>query len=92
VGVIYITGASASGTTKVFIARSTYGKGRVIAAGDSSAIDDGTCESGHHCYNGWGDPAAQNGILFSNGTEWLAAAGTQTPTPTVTTTATFIHT
>src|SRR5205085_1634931 len=38
VGVIYITGASAGGTTKVFIARSIYGKGRVIAAGDSSAI------------------------------------------------------
>ncbi len=92
VGVIYITGASASGTTGVFIARSTYGNGRVIAVGDSSAIDDGTCESGNHCYNGWGDRAAQNGILFPNGTEWLASGGTQTPTPTVTTTATSVPT
>ena len=89
VGVIYTTGSSNTGTTGVFIARSTYGAGRVIAAGDSSAIDDGTCESGNTCYNGWGDSGAQNGILYPNGTEWLASGGTgSTPTPTVTATAT----
>ena len=89
VGVIYTTGSSNTGTTGVFIARSTYGSGRVIATGDSSAIDDGTCESGHTCYNGWGDSGAQNNILYPNGTEWLASGGTSaTPTPTLTTTTT----
>lgn len=88
VGVVYTTGSSNTGTTGVFIARSTYGTGRVIAAGDSSAIDDGTCESGNTCYNGWDDSGAQNGILYPNGTEWLASSGTSgTSTPTVTTTA-----
>ena len=85
VGVVYTTGSSNTGTTGVFIARSTYGSGRVIAAGDSSAIDDGTCESGHKCYNGWGDSHAQNGILYPNGTEWLASGSTSgTPTSTAT--------
>ncbi|GAC1651278.1 MAG: hypothetical protein NVS4B12_21920 [Ktedonobacteraceae bacterium] len=94
VGVIYTTGASNTGTTGVFIARSTYGTGRVIATGDSSAIDDGTCESGHTCYNGWGDSAAQNGILYPNGTEWLASSGSAngTPTPTVTVSPTTMPT
>ena len=85
VSVIYTTGSSNTGTTGVFIARSTYGAGRVIAAGDSSAIDDGTCESGNTCYNGWGDSGAQNSILYPNGTAWLASGGTgSTPTPTPT--------
>ncbi len=87
VGVIYTTGSSNTGTTGVFIARSTYGSGRVIAAGDSSAIDDGTCESGHTCYNGWGDSGAQNAILYPNGTEWLASgSGSTSGTPTATAT------
>ena len=89
VGVIYTTGSSNTGTTGVFIARSTYGSGRVIATGDSSAIDDGTCESGNTCYNGWGDSGAQNGILYPNGTEWLASGSTSgTPTATATATST----
>ncbi|MDQ2888664.1 MAG: hydrolase, partial [Chloroflexota bacterium] len=82
VGVIYTTGSSNTGTTNVFIARSTYGSGRVIATGDSSSIDDGTCESGNTCYDGWGDPQTQNSILYPNGTEWLASGQTATPTPT----------
>ncbi len=91
-GVIYITGASNTGTTGVFFARSQYGNGRVIAMGDSSAIDDGTCESGNTCYNGWGDPQAQNAILFPNGTEWLASGNGASPTPTATQTATITAT
>jgi len=86
VGVIYTTGSSNTGTTGVFIARSAYGSGRVIATGDSSAIDDGTCESGNTCYNGWGDSGAQNSILYPNGTEWLASGSASSPTPTTTTT------
>lgn len=82
-GVIYRSGYANTGNTGVFIARSTYGNGRVIAEGDSSAIDDGTCQPGNTCYNGWNDPAGQNYTIFPNGTEWLAGgnAGSSTPTP-----------
>ncbi|HEY5005158.1 MAG TPA: hypothetical protein VII61_18495, partial [Ktedonobacteraceae bacterium] len=85
-GVIYRSGYSNTGATGAFISRSTYGSGRVIAEGDSSAIDDGTCQSGNTCYNGWNDPAGQNYTIFPNGTEWLTGggAGSSTPTPTST--------
>ncbi len=88
VGVIYTTGSSNTGTTNVFIARSAYGSGRVIATGDSSSIDDGTCEGSNKCYNGWSDPTAQDNILYPNGTEWLASGGTGSSTPTPTSTIT----
>ncbi|GCE24443.1 immune inhibitor A [Dictyobacter kobayashii] len=84
-GIIYRAGFSNTGTTGVFFAGSAYGSGRVLAMGDSSAIDDGTCSPGNTCYNGWNDPAAQDNILFPNGTEWLASSGSgpvPTPTPT----------
>lgn len=98
-GIIYRSGYSNTGTTGVFVSGSLYGQGRVLAEGDSSAIDDGTCQSGNTCYNGWNDPAGQDSILFPNGTEWLAggsATTTPTPaptnTPTSTPTATPTHT
>lgn len=94
-GIVYRSSFSNTGTTGVFISGSQYGQGRVLAEGDSSAIDDGTCSSGNTCFNGWNDPAAQDSILFPNGTEWLAGGSslaTPTPaptnTPTVTTTPT----
>ena len=90
-GVIYTSGSSNTGTSNVFFSQSLYGSGRVIAVGDSSAIDDGTCESGHKCYDGWSDPNAQNNILFPNGTEWLASGGTPaTPTATATSPTTTV--
>ena len=88
VGVIYTTGSSNTGSAGVFFARSTYGSGRVIASGDSSSIDDGTCETGNKCYPGWSDPKAQNGVLYPNGTEWLASGGASSATPAVTPVAT----
>lgn len=88
-GIIYRNSYSNTGTTGVFVSGSAYGQGRVLAEGDSSAIDDGTCSSGNTCYNGWNDPAGQDSILFPNGTEWLAGGSTtSTPTPTVTATRT----
>jgi hypothetical protein len=82
-GIIYRSGFSNTGTTGVFLSGSSYGNGRVLAIGDSSAIDDGTCSPGNTCYNGWNDPSGQNNILFPNGTEWLAGgASGPTPTPT----------
>ncbi len=88
-GIIYRNSYANTGTTGVFVSGSQYGLGRVLAQGDSSAIDDGTCSSGNTCYNGWNDPAAQDSILFPNGTEWLATgSSTATPTPAPTHTAT----
>ncbi|WP_211221294.1 immune inhibitor A [Ktedonobacter racemifer] len=87
-GIIYRNSASNTGTTGVFVAGSAYGSGRVLAQGDSSAIDDGTCASGNTCYDGWDDSAAQDAILFPNGTEWLAGGSTGNPTPTPTNTST----
>jgi len=92
VGVIYKSGSTNTGNTGVFIARSTYGSGRVIATGDSSAIDDGTCAPKNVCYVGWDDPQAQNGVLYPNGTEWLASGSGSSSTPTATPTATFTAT
>ncbi|MDQ2713926.1 MAG: hypothetical protein M3Z08_03360 [Chloroflexota bacterium] len=82
-GIIYRNSFANTGTTGVFVSGSSYGSGRVLAAGDSSAIDDGTCALGNTCYNGWNDPAGQDNILFPNGTEWLAGSSAgSTPTPT----------
>src|SRR5207237_9156463 len=90
-GVIYRNSFSNTGATGVAVARSVYGTGRIVAMGDSSAIDDGTCRSGNTCFNGWNDSNGDNDILFPNGTEWIAsggAAGTSTPTSTFTRTPT----
>lgn len=84
-GVIYRVGYSNTGNTGAFVSRSAYGSGRIVAEGDSSAIDDGTCVSGNNCFNGWNDPAGNDNILFPNATEWLAGGGsggaTNTPVP-----------
>src|SRR5207245_6135586 len=90
-GVIYRNSFSNTGTTGIEVARSIYGSGRIVAMGDSSAIDDGTCRSGNTCFDGWNDSNGDNDILFPNGTEWIAsggAAGTSTPTSTFTNTPT----
>lgn len=71
-GEIFRTGYSASGTTGAAVATSTFGQGRVMFIGDSSAIDDGTGESGNTLYNGWNDPAGTDATVMLNGTEWLA--------------------
>ncbi|MFJ9846834.1 putative Ig domain-containing protein [Kitasatospora sp. NPDC101155] len=70
-GIVYRTGYS--GTTGAFFATSSFGKGRVALWGDSSAIDDGTGESGKTLYNGWNDPAGTDAALGLNATAWLAA-------------------
>src|SRR6185437_2804409 len=72
-GEIYRPGYSASGTTGVAVATSTFGSGRVMFIGDSSAIDGGTGSSGNTLYNGWNDPAGTDDKVMLNGTEWLAS-------------------
>ncbi|GCE30575.1 hypothetical protein KDA_60590 [Dictyobacter alpinus] len=75
-GVIYRKGASAGSEHGAFVTRSAYGSGRIVAIGDSSAIDDGSCSYNKKCFDGWHDPAAQDDILILNATEWLAGSST----------------
>ena len=63
---------SSHGTTNVMVAYASFGKGRVVAIGDSSPLDDGTGDSGDTLYNGW--DAASDSKLVLNASQWLAAA------------------
>ena len=71
-GLVYRTGYS--GTTGAFFVTSTFGSGRVAAWGDSSAIDDGTGQSGNTLYDGWNDTAGTDAALALNATAWLSKA------------------
>jgi hypothetical protein len=77
-GLVWLSTANQSGSTGAFVVTSTFGKGRVAVWGDSSAIDDGTGESGKSLYKGWDDPAGTNAAIGLNTTAWLATAGTGT--------------
>jgi hypothetical protein len=74
-GLVWRTSASQSGTTGAFFTTSTFGTGKVAVWGDSSAIDDGTGQSGNNLFNGWNDPAGTDSQLALNATAWLAGAG-----------------
>ncbi|MCU0450819.1 MAG: GldG family protein [Bernardetiaceae bacterium] len=52
-------------------AYSTYGKGRVVALGDSSPADDGTGDPNDRLYPGWTE-VRSHAILIMNATLWLA--------------------
>ncbi|RZJ30535.1 MAG: T9SS type A sorting domain-containing protein [Flavobacterium sp.] len=76
-GLVYKTGASATGTTNVLFASATYQNGKVIAIGDSSIPDDGSGDSGDTLYNGYIDDAGGNHQkILMNAIIWLA-----TPNP-----------
>ncbi len=83
-GEIYRSGYSSSGSTGVAVATSTFGSGRVMFIGDSSAIDDGTGQSGNTLFNGWNDPSGTDSTVMLNGTEWLASGGSGGGTGSVT--------
>ncbi len=74
-GVVWRPGANQSGTTGAFFTTSTFGSGKVAVWGDSSAIDDGTGQSGNTLFDGWDDPAGTDAALALNATAWLAGAG-----------------
>lgn len=71
-GLLYRSTATPGGTTNATFVTSTFGSGRVAFWDDSSAIDDGTGQSGNSLYVGWGDPNANNAALGLNATQWLA--------------------
>ncbi len=71
-GLVYKgTTADVGGTNYVLVAYAKYGKGLVIAVGDSSPFDDGTGDSGDNLYDGWLEDA--NGchrIMIMNASVW----------------------
>ncbi len=68
--------SSGSGFKSAMVARAHYGKGRIVAIGDSSPTDDGTGDSGDKLYDGWDE--ASDGTLLVNATLWLAGNTTVT--------------
>ena len=75
-GLLYVTTATSGGDTGAFFTTSQFGSGRVAVWGDSSAIDDGTGESGKSLYDGWNDTGGTDAALALNATAWLAGSGT----------------
>lgn len=84
---IWKTGLAKTSTIGVTFATSTYGTGRIAAAGDSSISEDATNGCGHTTYLGYNDPAWDNGLIIANAVAWLAngSGGTSgdTTAPTV---------
>jgi len=60
---------SGSASTKAMMLYGTYGKGRFVAIGDSSVVEDNT-NSGGTTYDGWTTPVS-NGYAALNATIWL---------------------
>jgi hypothetical protein len=84
-GLVWRPSASPTGTTGAFFSTSTFGAGKVAIWGDSSAIDDGTGQSGNTLFDGWDDTAGTDAALALNATAWLAGSGsTPSPSPTPT--------
>lgn len=71
--VVFKTSSSISGSTNVMVAYSRYGRGKVIAMGDSSPCDDGTGDPNDVLYTGYMvDVAPNHRNLIMNSTIWLA--------------------
>ncbi|MFP5040127.1 T9SS type A sorting domain-containing protein [Parasediminibacterium sp. JCM 36343] len=76
--VIYKSGTS--GNSNVLCAYARYGKGRVVAIGDSSPFDDGTGNPSSTLYTGYtGDVSGNHQRLIMNATIWLATLPIVTP-------------
>jgi hypothetical protein len=83
---IWITG-NAHDTTNVMVAQSVYGSGRVAYAGDSSPADDGTASNSATVFNGWGENAGNDSLIFLNATLWATRRANDVTPPTVTLTS-----
>jgi hypothetical protein len=70
---------STKGTTSVMVARSRYGKGKIVACGDSSPMDDGTGDPNDKLYKSYtGTVSNSHQKLCVNSVIWLAATNTST--------------
>jgi hypothetical protein len=90
--VIYKTSVSpATGNAGVMVAYAHYGKGKVIAIGDSSPCDDGTGDPNDNLFTGYmGDVPPNHRNLLMNGTIWLVTTLSVVPVQLVSFTATEI--
>lgn len=57
---------------RAMAAYSTYGKGRIVAIGDSSPADDGTGAKGNKLHDGWNAVGENHYSFFINASLWLA--------------------
>ncbi|GAB2856380.1 T9SS type A sorting domain-containing protein [Hymenobacter ruber] len=72
-GALFRPGAATTGTTGAIVARARYGRGRVVALGDSSPPDDGSGAPGNNLYDGWAAEAnGDHARILLNATIWLA--------------------
>lgn len=66
--------AGSTGNNNVIYATSRYGRGRIVAVGDSSPLDDGTGDTQDVLYNGYtGDAPPNHRNIIMNSTIWLAS-------------------
>ena len=80
-GLIYKTGANATGTTNVMVAQANCLAGKVVAIGDSSIPDDGSGDTGDILYDGYiSDANGNHQILLMNAIIWLATPNLGTTT------------
>ena len=71
-GIVYNTGVQ-FGNKGVMVCYARFGKGKIVAMGDSSPADDGSGDSGDGLYDGWiTDASGNHERLIMNGTIWLA--------------------
>ncbi len=71
-GVVYQSG-SGFGDQNVLVVHAEFGKGKVVAMGDSSPADDGSGDPNDRLYDGWiKDANGNHERLIINGTLWLA--------------------
>jgi hypothetical protein len=57
---------------RVMAAYSEFGKGRIVAIGDSSPADDGTGAKDKQLHKGWSAPGSDDSNFFMNASLWLA--------------------
>lgn len=70
-GVVYSKKGQLNGERDVFCAYAQYGRGKVVALGDSSPADDGTGDPNDKLYKGWTEVDGHAPLIL-NATEWLA--------------------
>ncbi len=89
-GEVWMKGLAQSSTTGVMAASSVYGNGRIFMIGDSSPVDDGSAQPGNSSiFDGWGEAAGRDSLLFLNATMWATrrdppAGDTSAPSVSVT--------
>lgn len=70
-GIVYQNRAKKGGNTGALCAYATYGRGRVVALGDSSPADDGTGDIKDKLWEGWEEENGSHKNLIINATLWL---------------------